>query len=207
MVAQMTLGGLPMRTKPTEVRWNFKMKTVETRTMGGKVIQVLGTTLGDLTVRGAFGTGNRAKGDTEGWQQQHRFRRLVESWTSVQETRGHPKSLRFTYAPRKWDFEVYIKSFAPVHMDVREINPLWELVLFPVDEGSRKIVEAVKDLYIKRLMNGVGWKQSAYNGPTQAEVDATLGGRSVLEYLSQGFQDAYDGALSTTTDPTTGGTP
>lgn len=188
-----TLGGLPLRTNPNEIRWNFKMKTTETRTIGGKVIQILGTTLSDLTVRGTFGPGLKEEGDTEGWQNQLRFRKQVERWAQQASVAGKAQPLRFTYAPRKWDFRVFIRSLSPISMTNEEINPEWELALFPVDDGASAIINGAKDLYIARLAEGVGWKQSDYNGPTQAEVDDTLTpfNGSAVDFLSDRFSNAF----------------
>jgi hypothetical protein len=168
--ANMSLGGLPLRVNPHEVRWNFKMKVADTPTMGGKVIQILGTTLSDLTVSGKFGRGLRDKGDLEGWESELRFRDQVKKWAQQAEESEKPKPLRFTYSPTSHTVE--------------NINPEWQLTLFPVDDGAMRVVDGVKDLYIARLMDGVGWKQSEYNGPTQAEVDQTLDpfGGSVPDY-------------------------
>jgi hypothetical protein len=187
-----TLGGIPLHTNPNEIRWNYSMKVSDTKCLGGKVVQILGTTLSDLTLTGYFGNGRKDKGDKEGWEQQLRFRDLVRKWADTNIAQGKAKPIRFTYAPRNWDFQVFVKSISDVHHEITEINPKWQLVLFPVDEGSRDIVRSVQDLYLKRLMTGIGWKQTAYNGPTQAEVDNTLAGRTVEEYLQDRFQAAFE---------------
>lgn len=190
-----TLGGMPLRTNPTDIRWNYRMKTVEQRTMGGKVIQILGTTFSDITISGTFGRGRRDKGDTEGWQHQVRFRRQVQAWTKHAAENSGSKPLRFTYAPRGWDFQVFIRSFSDVHMSNDTINPSYTLVLFPVDDGARQVIRGIKDLYIKRLMDGVGWKQTAYNGPTQDEVDATLSpyNGSAHDYFTDQYAQVFAG--------------
>lgn len=187
-----SLGGVPLTANPNEIRWNFRMKTYQQDSIGGRVIQILGTTLGDITVRGSFGPGIKTKGDTEGWQAQIRFQKQVRNWaTSVQAGQSQP--LRFTYTPRNWDFRVFIKSLSPTSMSTDEINPVWEMALFPVDEDAMKVVAGVKDLYIARLADGIGWKQTAYNGPTQAEVDDKLSttGGSAVDYLRDRFKEAF----------------
>lgn len=193
-----TLGGVPLRTNPTDIRWNFTMKTASQRTMGGRVVQILGTTLSDLTVTGTFGSGRRDLGDTEGWQNQVRFRKQVERWAKQTAAAKNPQPLRFTYSPRRWDFQVYVRSFSDVHMANDEINPQWQLVLFPLDDGISDVIRGIKDLYLKRLADGVNWKQSSYNGPTQAEVDSTLApyGGSVQGAVGSMFGDVFENGSS-----------
>lgn len=193
-MALATLGGIPLRTNPTDIRWNFSMKSTSINTMGGKVVQILGTELSDLTIVGTFGNGRRDLGDTEGWQNQVRFRDQVSRWARQTASADNPPPLRFTYAPRRWDFSVYVRSFSDVHMANDEINPAWQLVLFPLQDGTAEIIQGIKDLYIQRLMNGVGWTQSDYNGPDQQTVDDTLG---PYKGSVQGYQRAVLAKLAT----------
>lgn len=193
-----TLGGAALRVHPTDIRWNFKMKTSETRTMGGKVIQILGTTFSDITVTGTYGRGRRDLGDQEAWQSQIRFRKQVKEWAEQAVQAADPTPLKFTYPTRNWSFNVFVRSLSDIEYTVDDINPSWTLVLFPVDQGSTKIIRDIKDLYIKRLMDGVGWKQTAYNGPTQQEVDDALSpyGGSAHDYLQAQYADAFTGNSS-----------
>lgn len=188
-----TIGGVPVWTNPEEIRWNFKMKTNDHKCMGGKVIQVYGTHLSDITLRGHFGSGDRAKGEREGWESQLRFRSQVEKWADQAVNAKNPKPIVFTYAPRRWRFNVFMKSISPVHMETNAINPAWELVLFPLEDGARDVIRGIKDLYIQRLMDGVGWKQTKYNGPTQSEVDDLLSpyGGSAEEFLESSRAQAF----------------
>ena len=191
--SKVTLGGYPMRVNPNEVRWNFKMKVSDSKAVGGKVIQILGVKLSDITIKGLY-TPDRKAGDKESWEQQLRFREQVKTWARATEDVDDPKPLRFTYPPRGWDFNVFVVKVSAIRFATDESPaPGWELVLFPVGGGTRKIVEGIKDLYIQRLMDGIGWKQTAYNGPTQQEVDTTLDGRSIRELQEEGIQNAFEG--------------
>ena len=78
-----------------------------------------------------------------------------------------------------------------------------------VDEADAgEIVKGVKDLYIRRLMDGVGWKQTEYNGPNLTAKDSLLApyGGNVGEYLRAQYFDAADGS-STNTTGASGSTP
>lgn len=192
-VSQMTLGGYRLRVNPNEVRWNFKMKTTDAKALGGKVIQILGVSLSDITVRGVFAP-DRAKGDKEAWEQQLRFRDYIDGLTedAYQAKDGVAKPIQFTYPPRGWDFRVFVKTYSLTTIAVDEIAPTWEISLFPFDDGARRVVKGIKDLYIQRLMEGVGWKQTGYNGPmTQGEVDTMLGGQSPRDWTAAEMAAAY----------------
>ena len=51
------LNGIPFRIDPSSISWPFTVKTSSNKTIGGKVLQVFGTQLGDMTVAGTFGVG------------------------------------------------------------------------------------------------------------------------------------------------------
>lgn len=198
-MATASLGGVPFVTSPEEISWNFKMKVVEKKTIGGKVIQIIGTTLGDMTVVGSFGRGNRKRGDEAGWEAQDRFKRNVAKWTRASGQGSNP--IPFVFPDRDWNFQVFIKNFqsaqGPIVHANDEINPKWVLTLFVVDAGSQEVIKGIRDKYIQRLMAGVGWAQTDYNGPTQAEVDQLVGGRQVGEYLAEQAQHAFDNPVLT----------
>lgn len=207
-----SLGGLSFRIDPDSVSWSFAMKVSRRKTVGGDVVQVYGTELGDMTVSGVFGSGDRSRGDQSGWEDQERFRRRVEAWVDDSIATAGARPLRFLYAPRRWDFQVLVRGLtsadgpAVMHANA-EFNPQWTLTLFVVEDSTRRVVAGIKDLYVARLMNGVGWKQSAYNGPmTQAEVDKTLApyGGDLRAYLIEQFNQAAgvpDRADTTGTTP------
>lgn len=192
-VHKMTLAGQGLRVNPDEMRWNFKMKVADQAAVGGKVIQILGVTMSDITLRGVFSR-DRSMGDRDATDAAERFRIRMRNLARRGVEDSTTPSVRLTYPPRGWDFDVYIKSISPVDLTIGEFAPRWELSLFPVGEGASKVVRGIKDLYIKRMMDGIGWKQTAYNGPmTQALVDETLGGRSVEQYFAESMGEAFIG--------------
>lgn len=194
-----TLGGVTLRIDPDTVRWTFGLKVSRKRTVGGTVVQVFGADLGDMTLSAWFGNGDRGAGDTEGWQEQERFVRQVQEWVKDSARTSASVPLLFSYPPRGWRFQVFVKALSArsgdgaVAHDVATFNPGFTLTLFIVEDSTRKVVTGIKDLYIQRLMSGIGWKQSAYNGPlTQAEVDQVLApfGGDLKAYLSDQFDQA-----------------
>lgn len=197
-ISKITLGGKPLDVAPTDVRWNFSIKTQVTNTLGGRVVQVIGVNLSDLTITGSFG---RGPGRGEGWQAERAFNTQVKSWVESVVAQASKAPLRFSYPVRGWDFQVYVKSISPVTLDPHTINPKVTLTLFPVEAGALDVVTKAKDSYISRLMNGVGWKQSVYNGPLQ-DNKGMINGKSIVQDMADKVQQIMDGAsLASVTSP------
>ncbi len=190
-MALATLGGYPLPVDPDSVAWTFRMKTAEILTLGGKVIQVYGTDLGDMAVAGSFGRG--------GWEARDSFTKRVQDWALADANTLHPKPLRFSMPSKGWDFRVHVKAYSADGGEHEHSNenfaPRWGLVLFIVEDSTLKVVKGIQDLYLARLMNGIGWKQTKYNGPTQQEVDDRLSpyAGSVGEYIKAGVSGTLEG--------------
>lgn len=190
-----TLGGIPFRIDPMAINWGYSIKTNVTETIGGKVVQVFGTTVDDMTVRGKFSS----------IPEQAQFLRRVEGWIdSVIKDRDAPP-LRFTYAPRQWDFLVYVASFSQpgsdnsISLSNDVFAPAWALTLSIIEDngGLRAVKEQAMKSYIERLATGIGWKQTAYNGPLgDQQVQSLMSGRnvgSIPELIAQGDAPSVTG--------------
>lgn len=162
-MGQASLGGRPFRIDPTSISWSYKAKTKEVPTVGGKVVQVFGTDISDMTVSGQFGIG--------GWQQQAAFLQEMKNLWEEQassSTQIMPPH-RFMYPPKGWDFQVYLKAYTSpdgptsVVLDNKIFNPKWTLTLFIVEDNA-DLKTIASDLYIARLAKGLGWTQNEYNG-------------------------------------------
>lgn len=209
-MALASLGGLTFPIEPSAVSWAYQMKTAMQRTRGGSVVQVLGVNLGDMTVSGTFGNGVRTRGDTEGWQAQERFRKQIQEWTEEAVATSGSKPLRFLFPHYGWDFQVFIKGFTSadgdsVHHSDEIINPQWTLTLFVVADSTGVVVKGIKDAYLARLMTGVGWRQSQYNGPSANQVATTLKGQSVVTYVENTLTTAAGGGSDANTPSSTEG--
>ncbi len=193
-----TLGGIPFRIDPMAINWSYGIKTSVTETVGGKVVQVYGTSIDDMTVRGKFSS----------WQEQAQFLRRVEGWIdSVIQNRDAPP-LRFTYAPRGWNFLVYVASFNQpggdnsVSLDNATFAPDWSLTLSIIEDngGLQAIRDQAMEMYIVRLSTGIGWKLTEYNGPMgDAEIESLLQSRgvtSVPELIARGDAPSVTGGTT-----------
>lgn len=186
-MGQGSLGGRPFRIDPSSIHWAFTIKTAVIETLGGRVVQVIGANLGDMTVNGSFGVG--------GWQEQQKFLGVMRAMAQAQVASGRIKNstapaVHFRYPPRKWDLVVSLLSFEPVTWEPAAINQKWQVRLF-IEEDNSGITKIAQDAYISRFAAGLGWKNSQYNGPmSQADVDATLAGQDPGTYLAEHYGQA-----------------
>jgi hypothetical protein len=182
------------RIDPDSIEWNFKINTTVIPTVAGRVVQVLGATLSDMTVTGKYGQNVRAGQDGESWKLAEAFvnkiRQIQEyqSRDSAQHGKMHTPAI-FNYSPKNWRFQVYVKALADtqggsVTHRTGRFSYDYQLSLFIVDvisddlhalSGARK--KAV-DAYIARISDGIGWHFSQYNGQVPANPTGGLYGRS-----------------------------
>lgn len=193
MATNASLDGVPLLIDPTSVRWNFRVKMSEQRTVGGKVIQIFGTDLGDMTVEVEFGSGNAERGDTAGWEAAERFYARMEELAERTATSTTAPPLVFAMPSKRWSFRVHLKDVSPLVHSNKQPNPKLTLTLFIVEDSTGRVVKGIRDKYIERLMAGIGWEQSEFNGPTTEEVEQTLSpyGGSVNTFFERKFLEQW----------------
>lgn len=202
-----TLGDLTFRVAPSQIAWEYHLDSTVINTIGGRVVQVYGATLGDMTVQGLFGqqasvkSGNTQSIPVSSMQEAKNFSARIAAMVDKQGARPTPDQLtrkdktpmhepfRFTYTGdgvHQWDFSVYIKSLADVNDPEYVISHKtgkyaygYNLVLFIVEDHTRSLTQIATDAYIERLSVGIGWKRTTYNGPMSAdELKAYLAANS-----------------------------
>lgn len=165
----------PFRINPDQVRWSYQPKVAVINTRGGKVIQVYGVELGDMTVSGQFGV--------VGWQGQAEFLERMRQISDRQAEEDRMNPLRFLFPEKGWDFQVYLKGFTSadgpqsVELSPEIINPTWTLTLFLV-EDNLNLKKVATDAFIERLAEGIGWTINEFNGPVSDE-DLTIRDRGL----------------------------
>jgi hypothetical protein len=177
-----SLAGVPFRIDPESVNWSFTAKVSETKTLGGKVVQVYGASLDDMQVEGWFGSG--------GFEEQKTFLARMKKIAEAQESRpGDTASgpVRFLYPGRGWDFLVYLKAYTQpggsrsITLQNELLHNLrWALTLHIAEENIG-LKAAGQDLFIKRLSEGLGWNYQ-YHG--RANLDEVLQGKTVTQYAT-----------------------
>lgn len=192
-----TLGDLTFRVAPSQISWEYHLDSTVINTIGGRVVQVYGATLGDMTIQGLFGqqaggtTGNTATIPVSSMQEAKNFSSRIAAMVDKQGARPTPDQLtrkdltpmhqpfRFTYTGdgvHQWDFSVYIKALADVNDPEYVISHKtgkyaygYNLTCFIVEDHTDQLAQIATDAYIERLTQGVGWKHTMYNGPMSVD--------------------------------------
>jgi hypothetical protein len=188
------LGNYTFRINPSQVLFTYDVDTSVTNTVGGRVVQAYGATLGDITVQGLFGqerTGSRR----ESWLLAEQFQAAVgqmvvaqsipPSAAQLQGTDRTPmhQPVRFVYNDddptrraaglpiHNWDMMVYIKSLKDVKSgastmshETGKFSYGYTLTLFYVEDNTGTLKTTLIDQFIQRLSEGVGWQRSSFNG-------------------------------------------
>jgi hypothetical protein len=192
-VSQATIDGIPFRVNPTKVSWPYSIKMATHKTLGGKVFQLYGVSLGDLVIEGTFGAGGPR-------EQQAFFDRInaIIDGQMPSDPSASPRPVRFYWASRGWDFWCYIKGIgqagASTAVVLRNdiVAPEYRLTLF-IQEDNGDIAQAAKDsaaaAFIGRITKGIGWKRTLWNGPEgYDELKSALSGTTVLDSIFSALQ-------------------
>lgn len=161
------LGGLAFRINPSSIDWNFQIKTRIEDTIGGRVVQVLGATLSDITITGEYGQVMGQKGikgrergpvtrdqdPGQSWRLAeefvHQVRHLMDEQShDATEHEKMNKALLFEFPDYGWRFQVYVKSISSNTSDnaidhtVGNFAYKYRLVLFIVADVSDNLTRA-----------------------------------------------------------------
>ncbi|MDQ1041404.1 hypothetical protein QFZ75_007906 [Streptomyces sp. V3I8] len=187
---------LTFRINPSSIDWGFDIHSSVTPTVGGRVVQITGATLRDLTVTGYLGEDRRAGASPDGladhagasWRLHEVFmrrcRQIMDHQSRDASRAGmmHAPAI-FNYPDRDWRWQVYLKSVedldgsASIEHRTGKYSHGYKLTLFIVQSGSASLVTAGQNsseidgaqakaiaAYIERISEGIGWRQSQYNG-------------------------------------------
>lgn len=184
--------GIHWRIDPSSINWGFSVNSTVIPTVGGRVVQVTGATLSDMTISGYFGEDHsKANGSLEypgrSWRLAMDFANQIRTMMNFQskdattQAKMHPTAV-FTFAPLGIKFNVYLKSFSDpdggaITLKADKFSHRYQLVLFIVQDGSDALVKAgaangvlnkakaaAINQYVARISNGIGWQPSKYNG-------------------------------------------
>jgi hypothetical protein len=176
------------RINPNSVQWNFVVNTQVQPTVGGRVVQVLGATLSDMTIQGSFGEVKAGPSNQSqvSWELAERFIAGVRSIMEKQaQDSGRFEKMQpppvFNMPLKGWRFSAYIKDIqdpkgGTITHSPDHFSHEYVMTLFIVEDLSQSLVkvgangvinqkkqEAI-DAYIGRLSDGIGWVASDYNG-------------------------------------------
>lgn len=183
-----SINGIPFAVDPSSIRWDYTLKISTKPTIGGKVVQLYGHSMGDLVVSGSFG----------GVERQAKFVKEIDAIAAAQAPRvlqsgaAAAPPVRFVWPGQNWDFWVYVRSIqqsgASVAIETSEQvhNPLYTLTLFVYEDNGNIVspmIDSAMVSYLNRLTAGLGWSQSEYNGPlTEQNRNEILAGQTLFDY-------------------------
>jgi len=148
------------RVDPQEISWGYQMHTSVIETVGGRVVQVTGATLSDITINGLYGEdrtrGRGAPGvdhPGKGWRLAEEFVSTIRSLMAFQsggttvQGQATVAPAVFSYPPMGWQFRVYIKDLSDpdggaVTHKVGKISYGYSLTLFVVQDDSDTLTRA-----------------------------------------------------------------
>jgi hypothetical protein len=189
-----SLGDIRFRINPSQVYWEYSVDAAVIPTVGGRVVQVYGVTLGDMTIQGLFGE-QRTGNHLESWELAENFTKNIQRLAIEQSRPPTPAQLsgvdrtpmhrtwRFYYNDdtterrqsgipvHTWDFNVYVKSLkdvagagSTVEHKTGKFSYGYNLTLFLQEDNTGKLATVAKNDFIERLSAGLGWQRTAYNG-------------------------------------------
>lgn len=177
-----TLDGVPFDVDPHTVKWDYRIHVSDKPYLGGKVIQVHGATITDITIRGKFGRGDLLA-------KQLAFLNRMKTMGNVRLDNLKARPSRFTWPEQRWDMSVILLNVGTLVHDPAEIAPDWEITLFPVT-GSDELKSASMTGFIERLTAGMGWRPGAFNGGSPQQIQDALaasGSTTLQQYLTRAF--------------------
>lgn len=159
-MGQATLGGLTFRLDPSSISIGYSVKTHVQNNVGGRVIQVLGTKIDALTLKGSCGVGGYPE-----------HKKLVSNllYLAEKQMKDSGTPMMFTYPPEDWQFKVYLTgikdSTGGPALSITPGKTDWgfTLTMFVVSDNA-SLKKAATDEFIKHFSVGIGWTPTEYNG-------------------------------------------
>lgn len=169
-------------------RWDYRLRMSSVKTIGGKVIQLFGVTMGDMSVTVQFASPQ---------EQQEWFVKIKSIMDNQIPVMGQRAAtpVRFVWNEQNIDCMVFVKDVTQEGESVmisatnESFAPKWNISLFVEEDntGIRQVAQdSAKAAYIRRLAAGLGWVQSEWNGPEEnAEFEQAVETNTVLTYLAR----------------------
>jgi hypothetical protein len=187
------LGDLRWRVDPNNIAWDYQLDTTVIDTLGGQVVQILGATLGDLTVSGDLGQDNARV--RQSWQLANAFHTKIKTMMDAQltlpfmpgsgsgRTAGaerafvhNPYPFHYNDGYHSWSFRVLVKALADGDGDSSisytngKFNHRYTLSLFIVQADSDVVHTIASDAFLSRIAKGIGWRRTGgFHGSATAK--------------------------------------
>ena len=146
---------LRFRTNPNEIWWSYRLNTHVEQTYGGRVVQILSTSIDDLTIKIDCGRG--------GWEYMNKVVDFLRQMM-IEQRKDGGKTATFNYTTRRWKMKVYALSVPfqdTVTATVRELE-----IRFKVQEDiTGEMSKLALDTELARLQDGIGFQWNEFNKP------------------------------------------
>lgn len=146
---------LRFRTNPNEFNWNYEISKRIDSTYGGRVVQLLGTKIGDFSIKADCGAGR--------WEYMNQVSNFVRD-IMINQRNGTPAT--FEYTTRGWRLNVYVVSM-PFADSVEEVAREFEIQMKVQEDVSGVMSRNSLSAELSRLKDGVAFQRTKYNDPTQ----------------------------------------
>jgi len=162
-IASLTHGSkvLVFRTNPNSMNWSYKLNTAVENTYGGRVIQLLSTSVQDLRVVIECGLG--------GWTYAMKIAEFMRNMM-VDQRNGEPGV--FEYTTRGWRMKVYAVS-VPFQDRITETTREIELNFKIQEDATGVISKQTMSAELAKLKDGIGFKRSQFNSGSGTLNDGT----------------------------------
>ena len=149
------------RTNPNSITWSYKMNTAVENTYGGRVIQLLSTSVQDLRVVIECGLG--------GWRYAMGIAEFMRNMM-VDQRNGEPGT--FTYTTRGWTMKVYAVN-VPFQDRITETTREIELNFRVQEDMTGVISKQTMRAELAKLKEGIGFERSQFNSGSGVLNDGT----------------------------------
>ena len=163
-IASLTHNGhvFRFRTNPNEFRWNYVLKKRIDQTYGGRVVQLLGASIDEFAVKADSGGGR--------WDYTNKMAKFMRD-VMVDQRDGTPAT--FEYTTRGWKLNCYIVN-VPFEDAVGEVLREFEIQMKVQEDVSGLMTKNSLQRELSSLADGVGFRRSKYNDPTEDKQGETL---------------------------------
>jgi hypothetical protein len=151
---------LVFRTNPNSIMWSYKLNTIVENTYGGRVVQVLSTSMQDLKVIIECGIG--------GWDYAMKVAEFMRNML-VDQRNGEPGI--FEYTTRHWQLKVFAVSI-PFQDRVTETTREIALTFKIQEDISGVVTKQTVSAELAKLKDGIGFSHNQFNTGSGALTDA-----------------------------------
>lgn len=162
------VGTLTFRTNPNSITWDYELITHIEQTYGGRVVQILGVKMDNLSVKVDCGQG--------GWPY---AMYVVQFMRDLMVTQRNGTPATFSYTTRNWQLKVFALN-VPFHDAVPETVRELELNFKIQQDVTAAATSQALSNALNSIQAGLGFYQSEFNqyssGTGSAPNDASGGG-------------------------------